>query len=73
MWRTLEKVVISDTLTPEDTTPWTTTTEVVPRAAARDRIRELRADDGGDILCFGSLTTWNPLLAALRYRIGATP
>jgi hypothetical protein len=54
-------------------TPWTTTTEVVPRAAARDRIRELRADDGGDILCFGSLTTWNPLLAALRYGIGATP
>jgi dihydrofolate reductase len=63
LYNTLEKVVISDTLQPEDTTPWTSSTEVIPRAAALDRITELKAGEGGDILCFGSLTTWNPLLA----------
>jgi dihydrofolate reductase len=59
----LGKVVISDSTTPEDTTPWSESTEVVRRADARDRIAELRAGEGGDIVCFGSLTTWNDLLA----------
>lgn len=63
LYRTLDKVVISDTLNAEDTTPWRTSTEVAPRAAAVDRITELKAGSGRDILCFGSLTTWNPLLA----------
>ena len=63
MYDTLKKVVISDTLRPEDTAPWTTTTEVTPRAAAHDRITELKGGSGGDILCFGSLTTWSSLLA----------
>lgn len=63
LYNTLEKVVISDTLKREDTTPWATSTEVIPRTAALDRITELKAGSGGDILCFGSLSTWNPLLA----------
>jgi dihydrofolate reductase len=63
LYNTLKKVVISDTLKPEDTTPWATSTEVIPRTAALDRTAGLKAGCGGDILCFGSLTTWNPLLA----------
>lgn len=64
LYKTLKKVVISDTLKREDSTPWATSTEVIPRTAALDRITELKARSGGDILCFGSLTTWNPLSAA---------
>lgn len=63
LYQTLEKIVISDTLNAEDTAPWRTSTEVIPRAAAVDRITEHKAGSGRDILCFGSLTTWNPLLA----------
>jgi dihydrofolate reductase len=63
LYNILEKVVVSDTLQPNDTGPWTATTEVVPRASARERLRDLKTGSGGDILCFGSLTTWNALLA----------
>ena len=34
----------------------------MPRAAAADAVKELKAGDGGEILVFGSFTTWNPLL-----------
>ncbi len=61
---TLHKVVISDHTTPEDTAPWTDTTEIVRRADAHARVAELKESDGADIVCFGSLTTWNDLLAA---------
>lgn len=64
LYRTLHKVVVSDSLSQEDTAPWDDTTEVVGRSAATTRIAALRADDGGDIICFGSLTTWDKLLAA---------
>jgi dihydrofolate reductase len=60
---TLHKVVISDSTAPDDTAPWSDSTEVVRRADARDRITELKAGEGGDIVCFGSMTTWNDLLA----------
>jgi dihydrofolate reductase len=60
----IEKIVISDSLTAEDTGAWRDTTEIVGRADARRRVAELRSGDGGDILTFGSLTLWNDLLAA---------
>jgi dihydrofolate reductase len=60
----IEKVVVSDTLAPEDTDPWRETTEIVGRADARARVDELKQADGGDILTFGSRTLWNDLLAA---------
>lgn len=62
--KTLDKVVISDSITPEDTAPWNDTTEIVRRADAHARVAELKESEGGDIVCFGSLTTWNDLLAA---------
>jgi dihydrofolate reductase len=58
---TIEKVVISDTLT--DTGPWADTTRIVSRSDAHDAVRELKAGDGGDILVFGSATMWNDLFA----------
>lgn len=57
----IEKVVVSDTLT--ETGPWTDT-EVVARAEARERIAKLKAEEGGDIIMFGSRTLWHDLLAA---------
>jgi dihydrofolate reductase len=63
LYNTLVKVVISDSTGPEDTAPWGASTEVVRRAKAHDRVAELKAGPGGDIVCFGSLTTWNDLLA----------
>lgn len=71
----IEKVVVSDTLTPEQTGPWTDTTRIVPRREAVEAVRELKRGSGGDILVFGSRTTWNELLRAglvdeLRMMIG---
>jgi dihydrofolate reductase len=60
----VEKVVVSDTLTPEETEPWRETTEIVSRANAHERVAELKQGDGGEILMFGSGTLWNDLLAA---------
>lgn len=60
----IEKVVVSDTLTPEDTEPWRETTRIVRRAEAHERIAELKEGDDGEILMFGSRTLWNDLLDA---------
>ncbi|HEU4948419.1 MAG TPA: dihydrofolate reductase family protein [Kribbella sp.] len=60
----IEKVVVSDSLTADQTAPWTDTTRIVPRGRAHAAIAELKAGDGGDILVFGSRTLWNDLLAA---------
>lgn len=63
LYATLDKVVISDSAEPEDTAPWSDNTEIVRREDAHARISELKGGDGGDIICFGSLTTWHDLLA----------
>jgi dihydrofolate reductase len=60
----IEKIVVSDTLTPEETEPWRETTEIVGRASSHERVAELKQGDGGEILVFGSRTLWNDLLAA---------
>lgn len=59
----MEKVVVSDSLTGDDTGAWADTTRIVKRGEAHDVVRELRAGAGGDILMFGSVTLWNDLLA----------
>jgi dihydrofolate reductase len=59
----IEKIVISDSLTPEETEPWQNT-RIVRRADAQEQIAELKRQTGpGDILVFGSRTLWNDLLA----------
>ncbi len=60
----IEKVVVSDSLTTDETAPWTDTTRIVRRADAHEQIAELKHGDGPDILTFGSRTLWNDLFAA---------
>ncbi|MPZ63982.1 MAG: deaminase [Pseudonocardiaceae bacterium] len=59
----IEKVVVSDTLTSDETTPWSSTTRIVARSAAHETIAELKRGPGRDILVLGSRTLWNDLLA----------
>jgi dihydrofolate reductase len=60
----IHKVVVSDSLTPEDTAPWTETTTIVRRADAQGAVADLKDRPGKDILMFGSRTLWNDLLVA---------
>lgn len=59
----IDKVVVSDSLTPDDTEPWRHNTRIVGRADAHEQVAELKRRDGGDILVFGSHVLWNDLLA----------
>jgi dihydrofolate reductase len=59
----IDKVVVSDTLRPEETPPWTNT-RIVRRADAHERVAQMRESSGRDILVFGSRTLWNDLLTA---------
>jgi len=58
----IEKVVISDSLTSDQTAPWHNT-RIIRRADAHAQIAELKRQAGKDILVFGSRTLWNDLLA----------
>jgi len=60
----VEKVVVSDSLTVEETEPWRDITRVVRRDGAHEAVAELKAGQGSEILVFGSRTLWNDLLAA---------
>jgi dihydrofolate reductase len=60
----MRKVVVSDSLSKEDTAPWTETTTIVRRAGAHEAVAELKRQPGRDLLMFGSRTLWNDLLAA---------
>ncbi|RPH35995.1 deaminase [bacterium] len=58
----IDKVVISDRLTSEETEPWHNT-RILHRADAHEQIAELKRQSGKDILMFGSRTLWSDLLA----------
>jgi dihydrofolate reductase len=59
---TLEALVISDTMQIAPDAPWASSTHVIARNDAPGEIARLKQGDGGDLLMFGSSTTWNPLL-----------
>ena len=59
----IDKVVVSDGLTREETEPWRNTSSIIGRADAHERISDLKHQAGKDILVFGSRTLWNDLLA----------
>lgn len=56
------KLVISDSLTLDPAQPWGDA-EVVPRAASRARIAQLKASAGRDLLIYGCREVWNDLFA----------
>jgi dihydrofolate reductase len=60
----MDKVVVSDSITEDETDPWRDTTRILRRADAHQRLAELKGQAGGEILVFGSRTLWNDLLAA---------
>jgi dihydrofolate reductase len=57
----IDKVVVSDSLSPDQTAPWHNT-RIVKRADAHQQIADLKRQAGEDILVFGSRTLWNDLL-----------
>jgi dihydrofolate reductase len=58
----IEKVVVSDSLTPNQTAPWHNT-RILRRADAHREIAELKRQSGNEILMFASRILWNDLLA----------
>jgi len=60
----IAKVVVSDSLTVDDTKPWEETTTILRRDEAHEKIAELKRDEIDNILTFGSITLVNDLLAA---------
>jgi dihydrofolate reductase len=53
----IDKVVISDTLTSDETDPWHNP-RIISRAEAHEQIAELKGQVGRDVLVFGSRTLW---------------
>jgi dihydrofolate reductase len=62
--RELEHMVVSNSLTAQETGAWRDKTRIVRRGEARDAIAQAKEGEGGTLLVFGSMTTWNDLLAA---------
>jgi dihydrofolate reductase len=62
--RELEHLVVSNRLTAEETDPWRAKTRIVRREEAREAVAQVKEREGGPLLAFGSMTTWNGLLAA---------
>jgi dihydrofolate reductase len=58
----IDKVVISDSLTPDQTEPWRANTSITNRADAHQKIAGLKSQTGKEIVVFGSHTLWNDLL-----------
>lgn len=57
----IDKVVVSDSLDPEDTAPWSDTL-ILRGGEAHQKLAELKEQPGEDILVFGSRTLWSDLL-----------
>ena len=62
--REIEHLVVSDSLTEEETGPWREKTRIVRRDQAAVEVAQAKNGEGGALVAFGSMTTWNDLLAA---------
>jgi dihydrofolate reductase len=58
----LEKVVVTDREAPTADNPWYDTTTAIHRDEIGDWLAQARKRDTGDILIFGSRTTWHGLM-----------
>ncbi len=63
LYNTMEKIVVSDSLTPDQTAPWQETTRIIRGNDLHVEIVALKQQPGRDILMFGSRTLWSALLA----------
>jgi dihydrofolate reductase len=63
LFATVEKVVVSDTITPEDLEPYENT-RIVRLADARAEVARLKAEEGAGILVLLGRVLWNDLIAA---------
>jgi dihydrofolate reductase len=61
IFKSIEKIVISDNLDPAELAPWENT-RIIKRADAYRDIAALKAEDGKDILVILSRLLWNDLL-----------
>lgn len=59
---TLPKLVISDSMVEDRDAPWANTTRIIPRSVAPAELIRVKQQSGGDLVMFGSATTWSPLL-----------
>jgi len=60
--RSLPKIVVSDSLTPEELTPWESNTRIIKRAEAVKEVSALKQQPGRDILVIMGRMLWNNLL-----------
>jgi dihydrofolate reductase len=58
----MDKIVVSDHLTAEETVPWEKNTRIIKLADANIEIAKLKLQPGRDILVFSSRLLWNDLL-----------
>jgi dihydrofolate reductase len=59
----IDKLVVSDSHTADDTEPWRQSTRIVKRRDAYQQIAKLKEQAGNQILVFGSRTLWGDLLS----------
>jgi dihydrofolate reductase len=62
LMKSVDKVVVSDKLTPEDLAPWESNTRIVRGADLYKEIAALKQQSGRDILVLLSRMLWNDLL-----------
>lgn len=60
--KSVDKIVVSDKITPEDLTPWENNTRIVRGANLYQEIAALKEEPGRDILVLLSRMLWNDLL-----------
>ncbi len=60
--KNIQKIVVSDSITPADLAPWESTTRIVKQAESYKEIAALKAAPGRDIFMFMSRLLWNDLL-----------
>jgi dihydrofolate reductase len=60
--KSVEKIVVSDTIAREDVAPWEETTRIVKRAEVYQEVAALKQQPGRDIFLYAGRLLWNDLL-----------